>query len=106
MTHTDQPVNDYQAVVGTTGLLIDVREPHEFAEGTLPGAVNIPLDEIPTRLTEFDQSRRVVFLCRSGGRSAHAAAQLTAAGFSDVVNLVGGMLAVDPSVHSSGKDAQ
>ncbi|MEZ5246116.1 MAG: rhodanese-like domain-containing protein [Acidimicrobiales bacterium] len=97
MTYTDEPVNDFRQVVGTSGQLIDVREPSEFSEGTLPGATNIPLGELPSRLGELDTERRVVLLCRSGGRSANAAAFLANAGFADVVNLAGGMLAVDPS---------
>ena len=80
------------AAVGPTGQLIDVREPEEVAGGTLPGAVNIPLGDLPARVGELDPSRRVVLLCRSGGRSAQAAEFLAASGFGDVVNLVGGML--------------
>jgi rhodanese-related sulfurtransferase len=96
MTYSEEPVNDYREVLGTDGQLVDVREPSEFAAGTLPGATNIPLGELPSRLDDLDRSRRVVLLCRSGGRSANAAGLLAGAGFADVVNLVGGMLAVDP----------
>jgi rhodanese-related sulfurtransferase len=91
--HTDHPVADYAAVVGADGQLIDVREPDEVAAGTLPGAVNIPLGQLPGRVGELDPHRRVVLLCRSGGRSTQAAQYLTQAGFDDVVNLAGGMLA-------------
>ena len=94
MAHRDHPVNDYEAAVGGDGQLIDVREPHELVKGTLPGAVNIPLGELPDRLDELDRTRRVVLLCRSGGRSTMAAELLTASGFDDVVNLAGGMLAM------------
>jgi len=96
MTYSQEPVNDYRQVVGTGGQLVDVREPSEFAAGTLPGATNIPLGELPARLQDLDRTRRVVLLCRSGGRSANAAEFLSGSGFADVVNLVGGMLAVDP----------
>lgn len=91
--HQDHPVAGYRTVIGADGQLVDVRKPDEVARGTLPGAVNIPLDALPVRLSELDPSRRVVVLCRSGGRSAAAAEMLTEAGFVDVVNLVGGMLA-------------
>lgn len=97
MTYSEASVNDHREVVGATGQLVDVREPSEVAGGTLPGAVNIPLGELAARLDELDRSRRVVLLCRSGARSANAAALLAGAGFPDVVNLVGGMLAVTPS---------
>lgn len=94
MAHRDHPVTDYTAVVDGDAQLIDVREPDEVAGGTLPGAVNIPLGQLPTRLGELDPHRRVVLLCRSGGRSGQAAEYLAANGFDDVVNLAGGMLAV------------
>lgn len=86
-------MNDFAAAVGEDGQLIDVREPDEVAAGTLPGAVNIPLATLPGRIGDLDQNRRVVLLCRSGGRSTQAAKYLTDSGFGDVVNLAGGMLA-------------
>lgn len=91
--HRDHPVADYASVVSADTQFIDVREPDEVAEGTLPGAVNIPLGTLLDRLGELDQSRRVVLLCRSGGRSTQAAKFLTGQGFTDVINLEGGMLA-------------
>ncbi len=93
--HIDHPVNDYAAAVGADGQLIDVREPDEVAGGTLPGAINIPLGEIPVRFGEIDRDRRVVLLCKVGGRSTQAAEFLTSQGFTDVVNLDGGMMAYE-----------
>ena len=93
--HRDHPVNDYRSVVDVTAQLVDVREPDEVRAGTLPGAVNIPLGELPDRLAELDPSRRTVLLCRSGARSTTAAETLVAAGFRDVINLEGGMLGFD-----------
>jgi rhodanese-related sulfurtransferase len=93
MAHSNHPVNDYATAVGADGQLIDVREPDEVAEGTLPGAVNIPLGQLSERTGELDSARRVVVLCRSGGRSTMACEVLTSAGFGDVINLDGGMLA-------------
>lgn len=90
--HTDHPVADYATALGADGQLIDVREPGEVAEGSLPGAVNIPLGDLPARVGELDPNRRVVLLCRSGGRSGQAAEFLSGSGFGDVVNLAGGML--------------
>ena len=97
MTYSEEPVNDYRRVVGADGQLVDVREPSEFTAGTLPDATNIPLGELAGRLDELDRSRRVVLLCRSGGRSSNAAQFLSGSGFDDVVNLVGGMLAIEPA---------
>lgn len=91
-THRDVHVGDFAAAVGETGQLIDVREPDEVAAGTLPGALNIPLGELPERIGELDRTRTVVMLCRSGARSAMAAEFVAGQGFDDVVNLVGGML--------------
>ena len=93
MTHRDHPANDYASIVTDDTQFIDVREPNEVAAGTLPGTVNIPLGELGERVGELDPGKRVVLLCRSGGRSTAAAEALTAAGFADVVNLAGGMLA-------------
>ena len=97
MAHRDHPADDYQSIVDADTQFIDVREPNEVAAGTLPGTINIPLGELPSRISELDPQRRVVLLCRSGGRSTSAARALTAAGFGDVVNLAGGMLAVRSS---------
>ncbi len=93
--HRDHPVTDYASVVTPDTQFIDVREPHELAEGTLPGTVNIPLGTLPDRVGELDPSRRTVVVCRSGGRSTQAAQFLTGQGFTDVINLAGGMLAVE-----------
>ncbi len=93
--HREHPANDYAGAVGSDGQLVDVREPDEVATGMLPGAIHIPLGDLPHRLGELDRDRRVVLLCRSGGRSTQAAEYLTAVGFGDVVNLTGGMLALD-----------
>jgi rhodanese-related sulfurtransferase len=93
MTHRDHPVNDYATALGGNGQLIDVREPVEVAAGTIPGAVNIPLGQLSRRVSELDRGRPVVLLCRSGNRSTTAAQYLASAGFTQVVNLQGGMLA-------------
>ena len=93
MAVTNHPVTDYTAVVDSSTQFLDVREPVEIVDGTLPGTVNIPLGQLPNRVAELDRNRRVVVLCRSGGRSAHAAKLLADGGFADVVNLDGGMMA-------------
>lgn len=95
--HTDHPVADFRDVLTDDSQFIDVREPDEVAEGTLPGAANIPLGQLEGRLAELDPGRRVVLLCRSGGRSTAAAELLTQNGFADVINLEGGMLAAPPA---------
>ena len=97
-TYREHPVSDYRSVLDADTQLVDVREPHEVMTGSLPGAINIPVGQFPARLAELDTGRRVVLLCRSGGRSGNAARFLVANGFTDVINLAGGMLAyADPS---------
>ena len=72
--------------------LIDVRTPGEFSEGHVPGAVNIPLDELGGRLGELEAHRSddVHLICAVGGRSAKATAILGTAGFAKPVNVDGG----------------
>lgn len=74
--------------------LIDVRQPDEFSGelGHIPGAQLIVLDTLPERLHQIPKDQTVVFVCKSGGRSARATAFALQSGFSEVYNLKGGML--------------
>jgi len=76
-------------------VIVDVREPAEFGTGHLPGAKNIPLAQLADKIGELDKmkSKNIVVVCESGARSASAARILTKAGFEDVVNLDGGLVA-------------
>lgn len=71
-------------------LLIDVREPHEWRAGRAPQSRHIPLGELPRRISEIPSGTAVVVVCRSGARSARAAA-LLASRQIEVANLTGGM---------------
>lgn len=71
--------------------VIDVREPFELLEGKIPGAINIPLGEIPYRLNELDKNTPYHVVCLSGARSQSAVQYLDNQGF-DVTNLTGGMM--------------
>lgn len=71
---------------------IDVREPYEAAVSNIPGARLIPLATLGGAIDSLDRSRDIVLMCRSGKRSADAARQLQAAGFSRVMSLAGGIL--------------
>jgi phage shock protein E len=65
--------------------LVDVRTPSEFAAGHIPGAINIPLQQLDSRLTELQpKDTPVVLYCRSGGRSGSATRVLKNAGFAAV----------------------
>lgn len=61
--------------------LLDVRTGEEFGDEHLPGAVNIPVDDLAARLGEVPQQRPVVVYCRSGNRSARAARVLAEQGY-------------------------
>lgn len=80
---------------GRIPVLLDVRQPEEFDGelGHIPNSLLIPVGELPKRLDELEEHRyrEVVTICRSGGRSATAAAVLTVAGFKNVRSLEGGM---------------
>ncbi len=87
---------------GSKFVLVDVREPHEFQIGRIPGSVLIPLGELPKRLAELNPADDIVVHCKMGGRSAKAIDFLKTQGFSNLTNLKGGIIAwsdqVDPSV--------
>lgn len=74
-------------------VFIDVRQPEEWEEGVIPGAKTIMLAELPEHLDKLDKDASYVMVCRSGGRSGRAQQMMAAAGFSQVVNFDGGMLA-------------
>ncbi len=74
-------------------VLIDVRTPSEVAEGMAPGAINIPLQEIEQRLSEFPKDKDLLIYCRSGKRSMAASNFLIENGYEKVFNVVGGFLA-------------
>jgi rhodanese-related sulfurtransferase len=81
-----------RALLDAGALLLDVRETDEWQAGHAPGARFIPLGELEQRAPELPHGRRIVAICRSGGRSARATRFLAASGF-EVVNLAGGMRA-------------
>ena len=71
-------------------LLIDVREPEEFALGHIPGAVNLPQADLATRLSEIPRDRPILTICQSGMRSLRSAQFLRQEGFQDVATVGGG----------------
>ncbi|MBB4313082.1 rhodanese-like domain-containing protein [Roseospira marina] len=86
---------------GDDVLVVDVRSPREFAgrTGHIPGAVNLPLDQIGARLKEMGASRGevldtpVYLVCQTASRAAHAARVMRKAGFRDLSVISGGMQA-------------
>jgi rhodanese-related sulfurtransferase/glyoxylase-like metal-dependent hydrolase (beta-lactamase superfamily II) len=80
------------ALVAEGALLLDVREADEWEAGHAPTATHIPMRDVPARIDEIPGDRRIVAICRSGGRSRAVAEALIGAGFN-VVNVSGGMRA-------------
>ncbi|MBW4042720.1 MAG: rhodanese-like domain-containing protein [Acidobacteria bacterium] len=75
-----------------TGVVVDVREPDEFAAGRVPGALNIPRHRLTARLGEIPTGSPVAVICQSGRRSAQGTEVLAAAGI-DAVTVDGGTAA-------------
>lgn len=71
--------------------LLDVREPHEFAIATIPGATPFPLSMVPARIHELDTAQRYVLSCHKGTRAVQAYQVLKKAGFGRLVVLDGGV---------------
>ena len=75
-------------------VIIDVREPFEWARGTLPGSETIPLASLPQHIDGMDRSKPVLLVCATGARSTTAAAWMTAMGFDKPASLAGGLVAL------------
>ena len=72
-------------------LLLDVREPWEIELASIPGALNIPMGDVPSRLQELDPDRPTVVLCHHGARSLNVTMWLRNQGFDHVQSLSGGI---------------
>jgi glyoxylase-like metal-dependent hydrolase (beta-lactamase superfamily II)/rhodanese-related sulfurtransferase len=93
LTHTD-PVRelDQDALEARPPetVLLDVREPQEFADGHVPGARNLPQADLATRLNEVPRDCPIYVICQGGFRSLRAAQFLAQMGFKDVASIKGG----------------
>jgi rhodanese-related sulfurtransferase len=76
---------------GEKPVLLDVREPEEVAIVRLPGAVHIPMGEVPGRLHELDPDKEIIVYCHHGVRSLRVAQFLVQRDFDRVSNLTGGI---------------
>jgi rhodanese-related sulfurtransferase len=83
-------------------VVLDVREKWELEAARLPGTLDIPMGEVPQRLSELPRDRPIVVMCHAGSRSMKVANFLAQNGFTQVASLEGGIRAwaedVDPSV--------
>jgi rhodanese-related sulfurtransferase len=86
----------------TPPIVLDVREPEEIQIARFPGALEIPMGDVPTRFRELDPAKEIVIVCHHGMRSAQVAGYLVQQGFVRVSNLAGGIdawaLLVDRSI--------
>jgi len=79
-------------MIAAGAVVLDVRSPDEFSEGSLPRATNIPIQDFSGRIAEVEQlaggdkTKPIVVYCGSGARAAKAKRQLEAAGYTQVVN--------------------
>ncbi len=76
---------------GEGAYVLDVREPHEYADGHVPDAVLIPMNELPARMDEVPTGQPVYVICRSGARSLTSMRQLKDAGY-EAYSVAGGTL--------------
>lgn len=81
--------------------LVDVRNPGEYAGGTIGDASNIPVGQLPGRLAELDPTRPTVVFCAGGYRSSVAASLLRQRGFVDVSDVIGGYTAWTDTVQNA-----
>jgi rhodanese-related sulfurtransferase len=74
-------------------VIIDVRTAQEYAGGHIPGALNIPYDEVADRISEVEAPHGVALYCLVGPRARRGEAALLGAGYGDVLHLEGGLSA-------------
>ena len=95
-------LHQYLAETDQPPLLLDVREPSEYAICHIKDSRLLPMRQIPTQISELDPARETVVICHHGVRSYQVALYLERYGFDNVINLSGGVAAwardVDPSM--------
>ncbi len=78
---------------GAAPVVIDVRTPNEYASGHIPGAINIPFDQVAQRIAEIETPQGVALYCMVGPRARMGESALLAAGYQRVLHLEGGLAA-------------
>jgi rhodanese-related sulfurtransferase len=95
VTVTTVDAGEWEAwVEANDALVLDIREPREWAGGTLPGSTLISMGELIERIDELPRDRPILCVCRVGSRSHQVAAYLGTVGFDRVANLRGGLKAL------------
>jgi rhodanese-related sulfurtransferase len=85
-------IEGLESALAEGGALVDVRQPQEYAEAHVPGAVLVPMDQLVSRIDEVPKDEPVYVICKVGSRSAAVAEFLTVHGY-DAVNVAGGTAA-------------
>lgn len=80
------PKVDFKDLVKSGGQIIDVRTKQEYQGGHIKGSINIPLNELSSKMSKLKKDKPVITCCASGMRSASAKSTLKASGFADVHN--------------------
>lgn len=91
MTKPEATPQQAHAALADGAVLIDVREPWEYRQKRIPGAILIPLGEIAERLDELPEDTAIFVHCRLGGRSARAVDYLRSVGRGQALNVIGGI---------------
>jgi rhodanese-related sulfurtransferase len=87
MRRGDVSPDEAQRLVRSGAILVDVRSREEYGAGHVPGAINLPVQELPQRMSELPRDKPLVLYCRSGHRSGRATELLRQAGYGGVHNL-------------------
>ena len=85
-------VDQLESIMADGATVVDVREPAEYVEARVPGAVLVPMGQLAARMGELDRTAPVYLICRSGHRSGVMCQLLEGHGF-DAVNVAGGTVA-------------
>ncbi len=94
MPFSEIDVDELESRLGSGAFLVDVRETDEYLSGHVPGAIHVPLSELPARIEECRNTRggATVVICKAGGRSANACRMLDSIGV-EAINVAGGTMA-------------
>ena len=85
----DVELADWSGLSGSHALILDVRDPDEFENGTIDGAINIPLGQLRERLEELPRDREIWISCGVGQRAYYACRLLTQRGFKSRISPAG-----------------